>query len=241
MQKEQIATQIAPVSENKQERTYSILRRRIIDGTYASGYRLNIDALARELGVSKVPIREAIRRLEAEGWVISNRNASPQVAQIDLSQWESSMTILALLEGYATALAAEHLEEDDYQHLWQINADMQQALRDFDIPTFNRLNRVFHTTIYTRCPNTALVELLQQTWDKLDTIRSSVFLFLPERGWASVNEHTQMIHLCKEHAPFHEIEQEARLHKLRTREAYQQRVNKALAEESQQKKTGSTL
>jgi DNA-binding GntR family transcriptional regulator len=238
MQKEQSATQTALVSENKQERTYTLLRRRIIDGTYASGYRLNIDALARELGVSKVPIREAIRRLEAEGWVVSNRNASPQVAQIDLSQWESSMTILALLEGYATALAAEYLDEDDYKKLWQINADMQQALRDFDIPTFNRLNRVFHATIYTRCPNSALVELLQQTWDKLDTIRSSVFLFLPERGWASVNEHVQIIHLCKEHAPFHEIEQEARLHKLRTREAYQQRVNRALAEEHQQKRAG---
>ncbi len=232
MQKEHIATQIATVSENKQERTYTLLRRRIIDGTYASGYRLNIDALARELGVSKVPIREAIRRLEAEGWVVSNRNASPQVAQIDLSQWESSMTILALLEGYATALAAEHLRESDYQKLWQINEDMQQALRDFDIPTFNRLNRVFHSTIYMRCPNGALVELLQQTWDKLDTIRSSVFLFLPERGRASIDEHVQMIQLCQQHAPFAEIEQAARLHKLRTREAYQQRVNKALAGES---------
>ncbi|HXR64768.1 MAG TPA: GntR family transcriptional regulator [Ktedonobacteraceae bacterium] len=232
MQKERTAIQNTPASENKQERTYAILRRRIIDGTYASGYRLNIDALARELGVSKVPIREAIRRLEAEGWVVSNRNASPQVAQIDLSQWESSMTILALLEGYATALAAEHLTEADSIKLWQINADMQQALRDFDISAFNRLNRVFHSTIYVSCPNTALVELLQQTWDKLDTIRSSVFLFLPERGWASVNEHVQLIRLCEQHAPFDEIEREARLHKLRTREAYQQRVNKALAAEN---------
>lgn len=241
MQKERTATQSTPVSENKQERTYAILRRRIIDGTYASGYRLNIDALARELGVSKVPIREAIRRLEAEGWVISNRNTSPQVAQIDLSQWESSMTILALLEGYATALAAEFLTETEYIKLWQINADMQQALRNFDIPTFNRLNRVFHATIYTRCPNTALVELLQQTWDKLDTIRSSVFLFLPERGWASVNEHVQLIRLFEQHAPFNEIEQEARLHKLRTREAYQQRVNKALAAENHAEKDTGTL
>lgn len=240
MQKEQIAPQPTPISENKQERTYTILRKRIIDGTYASGYRLNIDALARELGVSKVPIREALRRLEAEGWVISNRNTSPQVAQIDLSQWEASMTILALLEGYATALAAEHLDETDYLKLWQINADMQQALHDFDVPAFNRLNRVFHTTIYARCPNTALIELLQQTWDKLDTIRSSAFLFLPERGRASVNEHMQIIQLCEQHAPFDAIEQEARRHKLHTREAYQQRTNQAPAEEQQQKGNGTT-
>jgi DNA-binding GntR family transcriptional regulator len=229
MQKEQEVQQNGQTSENKQERAYAVLRRRIIDGTYASGYRLNIDALAREFGISKVPIREAIRRLEAEGWVVSNRNTSPQVAQIDLSQWESEMTILALLEGYATALAAEHLGQEEYTKLWQINASMQQALRDFDIVTFNRFNRAFHTVIYDRCPNTALIEMIQQTWDRLDTIRSSIFLFIPERGWASVNEHMQLIRLLEQHTPFDEIEREARLHKLRTREAYQQRIHQTIS------------
>lgn len=241
MQKEQATLSDVPVAENKQERTYTILRRRIIDGTYSPGYRLNIDALARELGVSKVPIREAIRRLEAEGWVLSNRNASPQVAQIDLSQWESSISILAVLEGYATALAAEHLGEAEYVQLWQLNADMQQALHDFDVSAFNRLNRLFHLTICDHCPNNTLVELLQQTWDKIDTMKSSVFLFLPERSWASVNEHVQIIRLCEQHAPFEEIEREARLHKLRTREAYQQRVNKELTTERHEEKEARTL
>ncbi len=81
---------------------------------------------------------------------------------------------------------------------------------------------------------------------QMHTIRSSIFLFLPERSWASVNEHVQLIRLCEQHAPFDEIEREARLHKLLTREAYQQRVNKALAAEnheelilSQTQKTGS--
>ena len=106
---------------------------------------------------------------------------------------------------------------------------MQQALRDFDIVTFNRFNRAFHTVIYNHCPNTALVELIQQTWDRLDTIRSSVFLFIPERGWASVNEHMQLIRLLEQHTPFDEIEREARMHKLRTREAYQQRIHKTIS------------
>jgi DNA-binding FadR family transcriptional regulator len=49
----------------KQERTYAILRSRILDGTYGPGQRLVIDALARDLAVSPMPVREAIRRLEA--------------------------------------------------------------------------------------------------------------------------------------------------------------------------------
>ncbi len=204
LKEEQLLQQDERVNDNKQERAYAILRRRIIDGTYASGFRLNIDALARELGVSKVPIREAIRRLEAEGWVVTNRNVSP----------------------------ADHLGKEEYSQLWQINANMQQALHDFDIITYNRLNRTFHTAIYDRCPNASLVELLQQTWDRLDTIRHSVFLFIPERGWASINEHMLLIRLLEHHAPFDEIEQEARAHKLRTREVYQKRINNlALAPE----------
>src|SRR5579883_1391834 len=151
MQKEQIVQQDGQAQENKQERAYTVLRRRILDGTYASGYRLNIDALARELGLSKVPIREAIRRLEAEGWVVTSPNTSPQVAQIDLGQWEAEMTILAVLEGYATAQAAEFLLPDDYDRLRQINATMQEALQDFNIGTYNSLNRAFHTVIYQRC------------------------------------------------------------------------------------------
>ena len=53
--------------KNKHEQAYSIIRERIFNGTYVPGYRLVIDGLARELGISPVPIREAIRRLEAEG------------------------------------------------------------------------------------------------------------------------------------------------------------------------------
>ncbi len=212
------------VGENKQEKAYGVLRKRIMDGTYVPGFRLNIDALVREFGVSKVPIREAIRRLEAEGWIVTQRNMSPQVAQIDLSLWEKQMSILALLEGYATALATDFLGQGEYTQLWQINANMQQMLHEFDISTYNRLNRTFHTIIYDRCPNTPLVEMLQQTWDRLDAIRHSVFLFLPERGWASINEHMQLIRMLEQHASFDEIEHEARMHKLRTRDAYQKRI-----------------
>lgn len=225
MREEQLVQPETEANGNKQERAYAVLRRRILDGTYASGYRLNIDALARELGISKVPIREAIRRLEAEGWVVTNRNTSPQVAPIDLSQWESTMTILALLEGYTTALTADFLRQEDYSQLRHINTRMQQALHEFDITTYNRLNRAFHDVIYARCPNTSLVELLEQTWDRLDTIRRSVFIFLPDRAWASIEEHTQLIKLLEQHAPFDEIEQAARMHKLRTREAYQKRIH----------------
>src|SRR5258708_27825344 len=112
------------------------------------------------------------------------------------------MPVRAVLEGYATALASYSLGTAEYMQLRQINTSMEQALEDFDIATFNRFNRAFHATIYNCCPNTSLVELLQQTWDRLDTIRHSVFLFILERGRASVTEHAQLIGLLEQHASF---------------------------------------
>src|SRR5690348_11057662 len=113
---------------NKQERVYTLLRERIVSRAYSPGHRLVIDALARELGVSQAPIREALRRLESEGWVIYHRNVGPQVAPIDLRQWEEEMIVLAWLEGCATVLAAPYINAKALNHLRHLNAEMQKAL-----------------------------------------------------------------------------------------------------------------
>src|SRR5262249_20114039 len=94
---------------NKQERTYMILRDRIHSGSIAPLERLNIDALARELGVSPIPVREALRRLEAEGWVRFTPNVGAVVSPVDSTTWEQAMVSLAILEGAATADAQQHL------------------------------------------------------------------------------------------------------------------------------------
>jgi len=70
-------------SASKQEYAYAAIRRRILDGAYPPGHRLVIRTLADELGVSSVPVREAIRRLEAEGRVVHRHNAGSRVAPVD--------------------------------------------------------------------------------------------------------------------------------------------------------------
>ena len=85
----------ANTSPNKQEQAYAALRERILSGSYSPGYRLVIDALAEELGVSALPIREAIRRLEAEGLVVFRPNAGAQVAPADPALFEDMMVGLA--------------------------------------------------------------------------------------------------------------------------------------------------
>lgn len=207
-------------SQNKSERTYAWLRGQILDGIYEPGRRLVLDALAREMGVSPVPVREALRRLEAEGWVVYTRNIGAQVAPIDDERWEQEMRVLAILEGNATALAAEHLRPGDFRSLRDINADIQRAVSDVDLVKASRLNRAWHRKIYARCPNHYLVQVIGETQERMDAIRRTVFPRIPERGQQSVAEHSAILDLLERSAPFDAVERAAREHKVRTIQAF---------------------
>jgi DNA-binding transcriptional regulator YhcF (GntR family) len=139
---------------NKQERTYTVLRDRIHSGAFAPRARLNIDGLARELGVSAIPVREALRRLEAEGWVRFQPNVGAIVAPVDATTWEQEMVAVAILEGAATADAAAHLRLSDLSRLRRIAAEMEAVAAAHGDPVkFSRLNRRLHaaTPTFSSC------------------------------------------------------------------------------------------
>jgi DNA-binding GntR family transcriptional regulator len=204
---------------NKAERTYATLRRRILVGTYPPGHRLVLDALAREMGVSPVPIREALRRLEAEGWIVYTRNVGAQVAPIDDERWEQEMRVLAILEGNATALAAPHMLQADLRSLEDVNDNLAAAVHRSDMVEASKLNRAWHRVIYARCPNTYLVQVIGETQERMDAIRPTVFARNPERGPESVAEHAAILDSLERSAPFDHIERAAREHKVRTIDA----------------------
>jgi DNA-binding GntR family transcriptional regulator len=209
-----------PKPITKQERAYRAIRERILDGSYGPGYRIVIDALAEELSVSALPVREAIRRLEAEGLVVYRANAGAQVAPAEPGVFQEEVTVLALLEGYATALAAPQLDEADVRRLRDINASMVDAMGELDALRFGRLNQEFHTLIHERCPNAALLEMLRELARRLDAKRRTVFVHIPYRGKTSVAEHDRLIELIAGHAPAAEIEAAARNHKLSTVQSF---------------------
>ncbi|HEY0932946.1 MAG TPA: GntR family transcriptional regulator [Trebonia sp.] len=204
---------------NKQERTYTVLRDRIHSGAFAPMARLNIDGLARELGVSAIPVREALRRLEAEGWVRFQPNVGAIVAPVDATAWEQQMVAVAILEGAASADASAHLTAGDLAKVRKLAAEMEQVAAEGDVARFSRLNRRLHAMIVARCANVYLLELLEQTNQRLDRIRDMMSTYLPERSWAAVGEHAHLIELI-EGGDQAEVERYARWHKLQTVEAY---------------------
>jgi len=147
-------------------------------------------------------------------------NAGAQVAAVDASKYEEEMTVLALLEGYATALAATHLGTEGIQYLREINTSMYNALKSADIPAFRDINKQFHFYIYDRCQNSYMVELLRETWDRLEVRGHTDFSYIPQRSWASTEEHTQLLDMIERHSSRDEIERMVREHKISTYEAY---------------------
>lgn len=212
---------MTPPRGGKLEAAYTTIRERILDGTYGAGSRLVIDGLAGELGMSQVPVREAIRRLEAEGWVVFQRNVGAQVARFDGPAWRNTMQILAGLEGLACGLAAPFVTPDHLDAAREANDEMRRAHDAHQGEDVMRLNREVHRRLYfDSCPNAALIALVDQTWDRLVGMRRSLSYYMGERTLEALAEHEHLIGLIERGAPPEEVERFMRLHKQHTLDAF---------------------
>lgn len=210
----------APSSLSKSQQAYQWIRERIVGRAFSPGYRLVLGSIATELDMSVVPVREAIRRLEAEGLVTFERNIGAHVAMVDDTQYRHTMQTLGILEGAATALAADGMSAADIAEARAINDEMTRQLGSFDPRGFTELNHRFHERLFQHCPNPRLLDLVETEWVRLDHLRSSTFSFVPGRAAESVAEHENLLRLIERSAAPEEIEAAARMHRWATLTAY---------------------
>lgn len=205
---------------SKSEQAYAWLRGRISSHAYGPGYRLVLGTIAEELHMSVVPVREAIRRLEAEGLVTFQRNVGAHVSLVDESEYAHTMQTLGLVEGSATALSAPFIDDAALARAEEINERMLHLLDHFDAHRFTQLNRDFHSVLYESCPNPHILDLVHRGWARLSGIRDTTFAFVPGRAKHSVEEHAQILQLIRTDADPLEIELAARNHRWRTMDAF---------------------
>lgn len=151
----------------KAEVVYGEIRRRILSGALMPGAKVNQEALAPELGVSVTPVREAVRRLLAEGLVELEAHKTMVVAPLSLSELREIYEIRLRLEPYATAVSTPHASESDLDEierlaLTPLTGDAVEQLR---------LNRTFHHAIYARCGNQLMIDTLDRLWERTDRYR----------------------------------------------------------------------
>lgn len=208
---------------NKTQYAYEFIRSHILDGTYGPGFRIVIDQVARELNLSAIPVREAIRQLEADGLIQYKPYSGAIVSTINETEYLETLSVLAVLEGYAAALGSKTMTREGIKRLEEINEEMNEALHNFEFERFGELNQKFHSLINESCGNAYLIEEIRQAWQRMDRVRRSGFTFVPQRARASIQEHAHIIQLLKEQASFKEIEESVRQHKLNTVKAFQNR------------------
>lgn len=215
------AVRPAAAAPSKSQLAYDFVRARIDDGRYVSGYRLVLGQIAGELEISVVPVREAIRRLEAEGLVTFEKNVGAQVALLQDTEYAFTMQTLALVEGAATQLSAPLLTADHLRRAREVNAEMIASLDHFVPHRFTQLNQRFHSVLFEECPNPHILDLVHRGWNRLTVLRDSTFGFVPGRARESVDEHERILALIESGAEPLEIELAARRHRLATLDAFQ--------------------
>jgi DNA-binding GntR family transcriptional regulator len=215
-----MAGEVTPVGPSKSEQAYTFVKVKVTDGTYTPGYRLVLGQIARELGFSVAPVREAIRRLEAEGLVTFQHNVGAQVAMLDATEYRITMQTLSLVEGFATALAAPTMSVVTLRRARAVNELMKANLVNFEPRSFTELNREFHELLFEACPNPHILDLVHRGWSRMNALRTSTFSFVPGRAPQSVAEHEALLDLIEGGADVLTIELCARNHRVATLDAF---------------------
>ena len=166
----------APVS--KADRAYQAILEGIRDQRHEPGDRLVLSQIAAELGMSVVPVREAIRRLQSEKLVAYERNVGATVVGIDPVEYRHTMETLALVEGFSTAQCAPHVTAEDLAAAREVNATMRAMTESetaWDPVAFTELNRRFHSILFEHHQNEHVHDLVHRGWNRLAALRSSTF------------------------------------------------------------------
>lgn len=141
------------------------IRELILDGALPAGLPLRPSQLAPRLGVSVMPIREALRILEAEGLVTFEPRIGARVSRLSEEDVEEIYLVRGALEGLAARLAAERMSAVDLRRLHEAFDEMTAAYRDRDLPRFMQWDREFHVRQLEACGRPQLVKKILDLWD----------------------------------------------------------------------------
>jgi DNA-binding GntR family transcriptional regulator len=128
--------------------TADAIRERILRGRYPEGEPLRQDAIGIELGVSRIPVREALRQLEAEGLVTFNPHRGAVVSTLSLKQIRELFELRAEIEGDLIRRAVPHMKPEDHARADEILDAYESALRTGQVAVWGALNWQFHSTLY---------------------------------------------------------------------------------------------
>jgi DNA-binding GntR family transcriptional regulator len=171
-----------------QEIAYDAIRDGILAGRHTPGQRLIADELAKEFGVSRMPVREALHRLEVAGLVTITPHRGAVVSELSEAECIEIYHVRAVLDGLATRLATPNLSEADHARLAALLADMETGVEAKDPQRVLNVNREFHAVIWSAARAPRLRDLLENLYDSSQRFRN-ISVLIPGRLDQITHEH----------------------------------------------------
>ncbi len=168
------------------------LKEAIVTGRLAPGERLAEEQLASSLNVGRVPLREALRRLEAEGYLTFLSNNEIVVSKPTIEDVQDYYSIASVLEGLATRLAVQRAQPEELSRLRELHQLLREAYKEKDPERYFEANSSFHRFIAEIARNERLHRLIDQMRHEIQKTRT-LSLHLPQRLDYSMQEHDQIL------------------------------------------------
>ncbi|MFZ0973088.1 MAG: GntR family transcriptional regulator [Solirubrobacteraceae bacterium] len=179
------------------DQVYTAIRERITSGSLARGARVHQEDLAEELGVSRTPVREALRRLAAEGLVEMRTNRGARVADVDQAGMRVSYEARTVIEPGAARLAAAQRLEEPLARMRAAVAAQRRSLRN--VQRSFEANREFHLALAAASGNEFLSQFAERLW--VARIGETIYerqVETQERMLLDVREHEQILEAIEE-------------------------------------------
>lgn len=170
----------------------------IMLGQLSPGERLLEVQLAEEMGVSRTPVREAIRRLELEGFVVMVPRKGAYVAGLSVADVEAVYEIRTALETLAVRLAAQRMVAEDYKQLDALAEKMRDTWQEGNVENWVELDAKFHELLYRFSRNDRLVQMMNNIMEQLSRYRI-ISLANVEVRHNSLSEHEAVIEALRRH------------------------------------------
>ena len=168
------------------------IREAIINGTLKPRERLMEIQLAEELGVSRTPIREALRKLELEGFIVMVPRKGAYVADVSFKDIADVFEIRAALEGLAAGLAAERITDEELEEMERLVVEKTEAISNNDMERLVAVDTSFHETIYKASRNERLTNIINNLREQIQRYRTTSLAY-PGRMKRSLEEHRGIV------------------------------------------------
>ena len=172
---------------------FNTLREAILTGQLKPGERLMEISLANRLGVSRTPVREAIRKLELEGLVIMIPRKGAQVAKITEKSLRDVIEIRCVLEEFAASLACERITEEGKEKLKEAHRQFVEAAQTNDIIDIVEKDEQFHDAIFQATCNDRLITIINNLREQFYRYRMEYVKDIEQHS-VLVTEHEQLLH-----------------------------------------------